>query len=72
MDLPERLLTAKVASRLGLVRVTFAPYTKEQLIEIIKSRLEGLDVFKEGAVEFCASKVVTVTGDARRALEYCR
>ncbi|GAC94288.1 hypothetical protein PHSY_001859 [Pseudozyma hubeiensis SY62] len=39
MDLPERTLNAKVASRLGMTRITFMPYTDRQLVEIVKSRL---------------------------------
>ncbi|EST07379.1 ATPase, AAA-type, core [Kalmanozyma brasiliensis GHG001] len=39
MDLPERTLNAKVASRLGMTRITFMPYTDKQLVEIVKSRL---------------------------------
>ena len=36
MDLPERLLSNKVASRLGMCRINFAPYTHPQLLEIIQ------------------------------------
>lgn len=39
MDLPERLLHPRVASRLGLTRFTFQPYTHDQLIQIVKHRL---------------------------------
>ena len=35
MDLPERLLP-KVLSRLGLARVVFAPYTRDQIRTILK------------------------------------
>ena len=72
MDLPERALQGKVASRLGLVRVNFSPYTPGQLMRIIRSRLRDLNVFDEDAVELCARKVGAVSGDARRALEICR
>ncbi|TGZ75280.1 hypothetical protein CRM22_000467 [Opisthorchis felineus] len=41
MDLPERLLHPRVASRLGLTRLTFAPYSHEQLVHIVQSRLIG-------------------------------
>ena len=72
MDLPERMLSNKVSSRLGLTRINFQPYTHQQLAEIIKSRLEGLDLFDAKAIEFCARKVSAVSGDARRALDICR
>ncbi|KAK0531844.1 Origin recognition complex, subunit 1 [Tilletia horrida] len=41
-DLPERQLTAKVRSRLGMTRVNFEAYRAAQLQEIVKVRL-GMD-----------------------------
>ncbi|KAI9104993.1 P-loop containing nucleoside triphosphate hydrolase protein [Phlyctochytrium arcticum] len=72
MDLPERLLTNKVSSRLGLTRINFAPYTHDQLREIVTARLAGVQCFSKDAIEFCARKVGAVSGDARRALDICR
>ncbi|CAO3700433.1 unnamed protein product [Rhizopus stolonifer] len=72
MDLPERLLKNKVASRMGLSRINFQPYRYDQLIEIVQSRLEGIDAFAKDSVEFAARKVSAVSGDARRALDICR
>ncbi|CAO1625623.1 unnamed protein product [Sympodiomycopsis kandeliae] len=52
MDLPERTLNAKVASRLGMTRITFMPYNDKELGEIVRTRL-GIGVegkaFKEEA-----------------------
>lgn len=42
MDLPERTMSAKVASRLGMTRITFMPYADKELGEIVRSRL-GID-----------------------------
>lgn len=39
MDLPERVLHAKVASRLGMTRITFKPYSDRQLCQIVHARL---------------------------------
>lgn len=39
MDLPERTLNPKVASRLGMTRITFMPYNDRQLVQIVQSRL---------------------------------
>jgi origin recognition complex subunit 1 len=39
MDLPERTLNAKVASRLGMTRIPFEPYRSQQLAEIVQTRL---------------------------------
>ncbi|KAH7114356.1 P-loop containing nucleoside triphosphate hydrolase protein [Dendryphion nanum] len=74
MDLPERTLSNKISSRLGLTRITFPGYTHDQLMLIIQSRLEGVpgNVVHSDAVQFAARKVAAVSGDARRALDICR
>ncbi|KAJ1024118.1 hypothetical protein NDA16_002957 [Ustilago loliicola] len=88
MDLPERTLNAKVASRLGMTRITFMPYTDRQLVEIVKSRL-GIsdqqengeeagttsgckDVLSLDAITYVSKRVSNVSGDARRMLDVCR
>jgi origin recognition complex subunit 1 len=74
MDLPERTLSNKISSRLGLTRITFPGYNHEQLMRIVQSRLEGVpgDIVDADAVQFAARKVAAVSGDARRALDICR
>ncbi|XP_046549284.1 origin recognition complex subunit 1-like [Haliotis rubra] len=72
MDLPERIMMKRVSSRLGLTRMTFQPYTFRQLEEIVESRMKGLRVFEEDAVQLAARKVAALSGDARRALDICR
>ncbi|KAL7746924.1 Origin recognition complex, subunit 1 [Sorochytrium milnesiophthora] len=80
MDLPERMLTKRVSSRMGLTRVDFQPYSESQLIQILKSRVgalvtdQGKDiaVVSENAMTFAARKVANVNGDARRLLDICR
>ncbi|CAO2650463.1 Nn.00g017550.m01.CDS01 [Neocucurbitaria sp. VM-36] len=74
MDLPERTLSNKISSRLGLTRITFPGYTHDQLMQIIQSRLEGVpgNIVHSDAVQFAARKVAAVSGDARRALDICR
>ncbi|KAI6854302.1 P-loop containing nucleoside triphosphate hydrolase protein [Hortaea werneckii] len=74
MDLPERTLSNKISSRLGLTRITFPGYTHTQLMAIIQSRLEGIGqvVVEADAVQFASRKVAAVSGDARRALDICR
>lgn len=71
MDLPERMLP-RVHSRLGLRRLDFQAYTREQLRMIIGSRLTSLDAYTSDAVEYCAIKIAAVSGDIRKALEICR
>lgn len=56
----------------GLTRINFQPYTYQQLVKIVESRLEGIKTFKKEAIEFAARKVGAVSGDARRALDICR
>ncbi|MCJ1475591.1 Origin recognition complex, subunit 1 [Lambiella insularis] len=74
MDLPERTLSNKISSRLGLTRVTFPGYNHEQLMKIIQSRLEGVpgNIVDADAAQFASRKVAAVSGDARRALDICR
>lgn len=74
MDLPERTLSNKISSRLGLTRITFPGYNHEQLMRIIQSRLEGVpdSLVESDAVQFASRKVAAVSGDARRALDICR
>ncbi|CAK9302861.1 unnamed protein product [Gordionus sp. m RMFG-2023] len=78
MDLPEKLLSGRIQSRLGLDRITFQPYNHSQLQEIITSRLKqchtkgNIPVFKPDCIQLIARKVAALTGDARKALEMCR
>ncbi|KAF7540645.1 hypothetical protein G7Z17_g12153 [Cylindrodendrum hubeiense] len=74
MDLPERTLSNKISSRLGLTRITFPGYNHEQLMRIIQSRLEGVPgkIVDPDAIQFASRKVAAVSGDARRALDICR
>jgi len=74
MDLPERTLSNKISSRLGLARILFPGYTHEQLQEIIRSRLEHVpdNIVDPDAIQFASRKVAAVSGDARRALDICR
>ncbi|XP_027693935.1 origin recognition complex subunit 1 isoform X2 [Vombatus ursinus] len=72
MDLPERMMMSRVASRLGLTRMSFQPYTYKQLQEIIVSRLEGVKAFEDDAIQLVSRKVAALSGDARRCLDICR
>eukprot|EP00062_Callorhinchus_milii_P014583 gi/632963907/ref/XP_007898140.1/ PREDICTED: origin recognition complex subunit 1 [Callorhinchus milii] len=72
MDLPERIMINRVASRLGLTRMSFQPYTYKQLQQIIASRLNRLKAFEDDVIQLVARKVAALSGDARRALDICR
>lgn len=74
MDLPERLLP-RVASRIGVRRVSFNAYSRDQLKEILVKRLraqQALDAFQDKALTICAARVAADGGDARKALQVCR
>jgi origin recognition complex subunit 1 len=74
MDLPERTLSNKISSRLGLTRITFPGYKHTDLMEIISSRLANVpgNIVDSDAIQFASRKVAAVSGDARRALDICR
>ncbi|XP_063057313.1 origin recognition complex subunit 1 isoform X2 [Engraulis encrasicolus] len=72
MDLPERIMINRVASRLGLTRMSFQPYTFKQLQQIIASRLNRVRAFEEDALQLVSRKVAALSGDARRCLDICR
>ncbi|NXA04677.1 ORC1 protein, partial [Sapayoa aenigma] len=72
MDLPERIMMNRVASRLGLTRMSFQPYNYKQLQQIVSSRLKGVKAFEEDAIQLVSRKVAALSGDARRCLDICR
>ncbi|KAM4872188.1 origin recognition complex subunit 1 isoform 2-T2 [Thomomys bottae] len=72
MDLPERILMKRVSSRLGLTRMSFQPYTHNQLKQILVCRLKHLKAFEDDAIQLVARKVAALSGDARRCLDICR
>ena len=58
--------------RIGLTRKVFQPYTHEQLIKIVQSRLEGIKCFTDKGVIYLARIIAASSGDARRCLDVCR
>jgi origin recognition complex subunit 1 len=72
MDLPE-LLAPRVNSRLGLTRIPFKPYNKQQILAILANRLGEIgSILDPDSAQLCAMKVASVSGDIRRALQICR
>lgn len=72
MDLPERFLSTRIASRLGLCRMNFCPYGHAQLATIVAHRLQA-DANANGmitadALEYLSRRIAAVSGDARRAI----
>ncbi|KJH47821.1 ATPase, AAA family [Dictyocaulus viviparus] len=73
LDLPERMLSQRVTSRIGSSRICFQPYEFQQIERIIHDRLKGsVDNVDEGAIQFAARKVAAVTGDLRKAMDILR
>uniref|UniRef100_A0A0M3J6L5 Origin recognition complex subunit 1 n=1 Tax=Anisakis simplex TaxID=6269 RepID=A0A0M3J6L5_ANISI len=72
LDLPERILSRRVGSRLGLNRLCFQPYDHDQIAFIIRNRLSGSSAVQEDALEFASRKVASVSGDLRKALDILR
>lgn len=79
MDLPERALTNKISSRLGLSRLTFSGYKDHELVEIIQARLESMNkdstskvIFNKNAIDLASKRVARASGDARRGLAIVR
>eukprot|EP00697_Spironema_sp_BW2_P000840 gnl/Spiro4/11131_TR5906_c0_g1_i1.p1 gnl/Spiro4/11131_TR5906_c0_g1~~gnl/Spiro4/11131_TR5906_c0_g1_i1.p1 ORF type:complete len:228 (-),score=30.90 gnl/Spiro4/11131_TR5906_c0_g1_i1:10-693(-) len=62
-----------VLSRIGMTRVTFAPYTHEQLIAILQERLSRTCInFNRQAIEYASRRIASVSGDIRCVFEACR
>lgn len=53
----------------------FSPYTKEQIVDIFKNRLQAagvLDVFPTATIHLLSAKVAAMSGDIRKALDLGR
>ncbi|KAJ7196826.1 P-loop containing nucleoside triphosphate hydrolase protein [Mycena pura] len=81
MDLPERAMTGRVRSRLGMTRINFPPYTAAQLQAIVEARVasarEGQpestpEVLDSDAIKLASKRTSNTSGDARRILDICR
>lgn len=76
LDLTDRMLTRlNTTCELKPKLLHFAPYNKQQIIDIFKQRLEDagvLDIFPQSTIQLLAAKVSAVSGDVRRALDIGR
>lgn len=71
MDLPERFLV-KIKSRIGESRLVYQPYSRNQIEKIIRSRVPDKELFKKDSIKMIATKVSSLSGDIRRALQVCK
>lgn len=76
LDLTDRILPRLQARcELKPTLMHFAPYTKQQIFDIISTRLNqanAANVFTPSAIQFLAGKVAAISGDIRRALDISR
>ncbi|XP_062893008.1 cell division control protein 6 homolog [Mobula hypostoma] len=76
LDLTDRILPRLQARPMCKPQLlNFAPYTRDQIVAIVQDRLNqvpGERVLDAAAIQFCARKVSSVSGDARKALDVCR
>ncbi|XP_016978862.1 cell division control protein 6 homolog [Drosophila rhopaloa] len=76
LDLTDRaLMRLNARCELKPRLMHFPPYSKQQIVEIFKSRLaeaDVLDVFPPVTLQLLAAKVSAISGDVRRALDIGR
>lgn len=76
LDLTDRLLSRLHAKcNLKPRLMNFAPYSKQQITEIFRTRLEEaqvLDIFPTVTIQLLSAKVAAISGDVRRALDIGR
>lgn len=76
LDLTDRLLPRLQARcELKPTLLHFQPYSKEEILDILKGRLEEegvLEVYTFSALQMLAAKVAATSGDIRRALDIGR
>ena len=54
---------------MGHKRLVYEPYNKDQIKQILNSRIEGLNIISGNALDLVASKVSAYSGDIRRSLQ---
>ncbi|XP_047318053.1 cell division control protein 6 homolog B-like [Impatiens glandulifera] len=74
IDLADRFLPRLQSLNCKPVVITFRAYSKDQILKILQQRLMELpyNTFQPQALELCARKVASASGDMRRALCICR
>ncbi|VDK43294.1 unnamed protein product [Anisakis simplex] len=68
LDLTERELP-KLKLAIPPIVLPFSPYSKEDLLRILKTKLSSNSDIDERAVELCSRKVASMTGDVRHAMQ---
>lgn len=53
-------------------KIIFQTYSHDQLLKILKDRLDKFNLFHEKALEYCARKIASSWGDIRKGLSICQ
>ena len=78
LDLTTRILSRIKALNLSNVEeMHFIPYNTQQIVSIIEDRIRRASdeknvVFSQSAIQLCARKIGSCSGDIRKALDVCR
>lgn len=81
LDMVDRLLPRLKMNGLSPNTLVFMPYTADQIARIIKAKIEtiemeshelGFELFHPAAIQLCARKSASNTGDLRKAFDICR
>ena len=80
LDLTDRFLPRLKNRNLKPELLPFMPYTARHIAEILTAKLQSLSQDEQGsvpflhpaAIQFCAKKVASQTGDLRKAFDICR
>lgn len=77
LDFTSKTLTRYHSLNIDIMKeVIFQPYDKNQITGILKNRIAELvkeqPLFQDAAIQFCASKVASYSGDVRKSLEIMR
>lgn len=80
LDLTDRFLPRLKSRNLKPELLPFLPYTAAQIAEVVTSKLKSLQevpttavpFLHPAAIQFCAKKVASQTGDLRKSFDICR
>lgn len=77
LDFTAKMTWLKDFDKKSFFEIRFLPYNKEQISQIIEYRLKStVDneniLIQKSAIDFCARKISSCSGDIRKALDVCR
>ena len=77
LDFTAKMVWVKELDKSNFHELRFMPYSKDQIVQIIDHRLKSTkgeenSLIDKFAVEYCARKIASCSGDIRKALDVCR